>query len=272
MISDLMLVVGVGVLSAALRSFRQAFLFRLGTLGLVATSFLAGWLLGGSLILGVFFAAMWFLLPWLEILTRIRRLRLPLDRRLTPSTPPTRAVFPQFSELSDEMEAAGFVFVEDTAWSHEATRQFFRVFQNAASRTIAAICFVEQNEFAFYYITFTSRTADGRTFLTWNYPFSFGLRLPPAYALNRVDGEKPIPDLVTLHETFLAAHGIARPDLRDVPPDEVTADMQRELRAQLDHNLACGLLVKDGPEMIRYSVRGMFFLWFQFLRDFVRLS
>lgn len=272
MISDLLLVLGTGVFSAALRSFRHPVLFRVGTLGMVLTSFLAGWLIGGSLVVGFLFAAMWFLLPWLEILTRIRRLRLPLDRRLLPTPPPTRATFPMFPELTEEMEADGYAFVDDAAWSHEATRQFFRVFQNPDRRTVGAICFVEQNEFAFYYVAFSSRTADGRTYLTWNYPFSFGLRLPPAHRLNRVQGEESIEALLERHRRFLQSQGVATDDLRPLAPEDILPDMQQELRAQLDHNLACGLLVRDGPEMIRYSVRGMFFLWFQFLRDFVRLS
>ena len=73
-ISHLLLVLGAAVLSAALRSFQNPLLFRLGTLGIVATSFLAGWLLGGSVGLGAVLAASWLFLPWLEILTKVRRL------------------------------------------------------------------------------------------------------------------------------------------------------------------------------------------------------
>ena len=98
-----MLVVGVGVLSVGLRSFQTPVLFRLGTFGLVATSFLAGWLLGESVALGVVFASTWFLLPWLEILTRVRRMRLPLHRSLEKCPPPPASHFPGFGELSDEL-------------------------------------------------------------------------------------------------------------------------------------------------------------------------
>lgn len=88
MISELCVVAAVGVLSVALRSFQNQAFFRIGTLGFIATSFLAGWLLGGSMVLGAVFASTWFLLPWLEILTRVRRLRLPLDRQLEKCPPP----------------------------------------------------------------------------------------------------------------------------------------------------------------------------------------
>ncbi len=38
------------------------------------------------------------------------------------------------------------------------------------------------------------------------------------------------------------------------------------------HNLYLGLLGRDGDKVVRYSLRGMFFLRFQILRDFVRFS
>ena len=38
------------------------------------------------------------------------------------------------------------------------------------------------------------------------------------------------------------------------------------------HNLAMGVLKKTSEGQIRYSWRGMLFIWFQFLRDLVRLS
>jgi hypothetical protein len=106
-ISDFLLVFGVGVLSAALRTVQIPLVFRIGTLGLVFTSFLAGWLLGGSVVLGVVFASTWFLLPWLEILTRVRKLRLPLHRALEKSPPPPSSRFPGFGELSEELEGLG---------------------------------------------------------------------------------------------------------------------------------------------------------------------
>ena len=93
MISQICTVAATGVLSVALRSFESQALFRIGTLGFVATSFLAGWLLGGSLTLGAVFASTWFLLPWLEILTRVRRLRLPLHRALQKCPPPPHNKF-----------------------------------------------------------------------------------------------------------------------------------------------------------------------------------
>ena len=37
-------------------------------------------------------------------------------------------------------------------------------------------------------------------------------------------------------------------------------------------HLAYGVLVQSTESEVRYSWRGLFYLWFQFLRDLVRLS
>lgn len=267
-----MLVLAAGVFSAALRSFRHPVMFRAGTFGVVATSFLAGWLLGGSVVLGLVFASTWFFLPWIEILTRVRRMRLPLDRQLESCAPPARSTFPHFGELSDEMESAHFEHVEDVSWNHDDMRQFYRLFYCEQTRTLGSICLIEQNEFAFYYVTLTSRTVNGSVFMTWNYPFAYGLHLMPKVVLNRVSGEKSVAELIAIHAVFLNRNKVLPGDLSPGGGKNLRGEIQSELREQLDHNLACGLLKRDGSEMIRYSVRGMFFLWFQFLRDFVRFT
>lgn len=270
MISNVLLVIGVGVLSAALRAFQNPAAFRIGTFGLVFTSFLAGWLIGGSLWVGAGFASTWFLLPWMEILTRVRRLRLPLDRRLESCAPPTRASFPTFEELSNEMESGGYEYVEDTGWSDEGSRQFFRLFRSGDRTTAGAICLVEQAEFSFYYVALRSRADDGRLLISWNYPFSYGLHQMPDTVVNRVAGDTSLTEMIARHREFLqeVGGGACRP----VGETTLREEMEADLRGQLEHNLACGILKKEGEENIRYTLRGMVFLWFQFLRDFVRFS
>ena len=270
MISELCIVAAAGVLSLALRSFHNQACFRIGTLGFIATSFLAGWLLGGSVVLGAVFASTWFLLPWLEILTRARRLRLPLHRQLEKCPPPPSSQFPDFSSLSDQMEDLGFEYADDVDWCHDETRHFYRLFYNAEKRVSAAICLLEQDGFSFFYVTFTSRAVDGRVFMTWNYPFSYGMHLLPQTILNRVDEELSVEELALSHMGFLGN----QTDLELIALDAeyLRIEIERDLRTQLEHNIARGILVRDKDEMIRYSVRGMFFLWGQFLREFVKFS
>ena len=272
MISEIFLVLGAGVLALALRSFGSPVLFRLGTLGFVATSFLAGWLLGGNTWIGMAFASTWFLLPWVEILTRVRKMRLPLHRSLAKCPPPPHSRFPGFGDLSDEMESAGFEYVEDVDWSHDSTRHFYRLFYNAQKRVTGTICLVEQDRFSFFYSSFTSRSKDGRNFLSWNYPFTQGMHLLPNTCLNRVDEDCDIEGLLEEHQSFLAEQPVNPDEIMDRSAESLREEAESEMKDILEHNISRGILKRDGEEMIRYSWRGMFYLWAQFLREFVRFS
>ena len=271
-IQHLLLVLAVLCFSIGLRTFQNRFLHRLGSLGIVVTSFLAGWLLGGSPVVGAVFALSWFFLPWLEILTRVRRMRLPVERTLRHRTPPNRQTFPMFDELSDAVESSGFEYGADTGWDWAEYRQFYRVYVDGTRRAQASICLVEQSDLAFYYVSISSRDRKGNVFVTWNYPFSYGLKIAPRLHLCRADGELDCAVLVERHEAFLLSCGVKVDDLAEPSAETIETEIQGDIRLQIVHNLDCGLLKRDGTEMIRYSVRGMFFLWFQFLRDMVRLS
>jgi len=272
MVSSILLVLGMGVLSVALRTFRHPFLFRLGTLGIIATSFLAGWLVGGNVWLGVLLGLSWLLLPWLEILTRIRRLRLPIERTIGSRPPPGRNSFPGFDEITAEVEEQGFEHIDDVGWDHEENRHFYRVFHHPGRKAQASICLAEQEGLAFYYLSVTSRTDDDRVFVTWNYPFSYGLKLPPRFHVHRFQDSIHFADLLAAHQRLLESNALTLADLAPPAPEALAREMQAEMRDQIRHNLDLGLLQREGRDLIRYTPRGLFYLWFQFLRDFVRFS
>lgn len=272
MIFDLLLVFGVAVFSAGLRTYEQPILFRLGNLGVVFTSFLAGWLLGQSLVMGIALAASWLFLPWLEILTRIRTMRMPAERVLLPKTPPSRGTFPNFSEVTSEIEDEGFEHLQDVGWDHEQHRHFYRVFHDPARSLQACISLSEQDNLAFFYLSITSRTQDGQVYTTWNYPFSYSLKLEPRLSIQRFNGHGPFSKMLASHQEFLKRHQVAPAQLVTQDPEAIVERMESDMRAQIAHNIDKGVLRRDGDKLIRYSVRGMFYLWFQFLRDFVRLS
>ncbi len=273
MIPELLIVAATVTLSLALRSYRQPMLHRLGTFGLLfGVSFLTGWLFLGSVWMGVALASTWLLVPWLEILTRARRLRLPMVRELRRRTAPDAEIFPNLRDLTREIENANFEQVEDLGWDHEEQRQFFRVFYQPQSGTEAVVCLVEQGGMAFFYLGITSRAKNGRTYMTWNYPFSYGLQLDPALHLNRTPGETDFQQMLADHRLFLDRERVAVDAILEQEPEAVPAQMESDMRRQIDHNLRSGVLKRDGQHFIRYSARGLLFLWLQFLRDLVRLS
>jgi hypothetical protein len=272
MLSHILLIAAAATFSAAMRSFSHPALQKLGAAGVLATSYLIGWFSTGSPAVGVVCAGSWLMLPWLEILTRIRRLRLPLEKNLRHRTPPSRESFPALQELTEEIEDERFEYVEDAGWDWDDYQQYFRLFYKKGERTQASICLIDQNNIAFYYLSISSRAKDGTIWTTWNYPFSYSLKLAPGWRVNRMRSDQSFLEMHESHAEWLRRQAVEIDHLEELDPENIPQEIQRDLRAQVRHNLAMGVLKDAGEGQIRYSWRGMLFIWFQFLRDLVRLS
>ena len=271
--SRLLVISGTVALSLSLRTVPSAVLRKIGALGILATSFLIGWLLSeGNVAVGIFCASSWLLLPWLEILTRVRKLTLPLEKNLRHKAPPRSEAFPALEEITGEVEGEGFEHVEDAGWDWQQYAQFFRLFYKPADRAQSAICLIDQHDVAFYYLSISSRAKDGTIWTTWNYPFSYSLKLVPQWRVNRLRGDQTFLQMYASHRHFLDMNRVRLADLAELDPETIQHDIQKDLRAQITHNIAAGILTQSATGEIRYSWRGMFFIWMQFLRDLVRLS
>ncbi len=111
MLFALFLTLGVAVLSVALRSYQSSFSQKAGALGILISSYLAIYFITGSHVLGAVAAVSWLFLPWLEILTRIRTLRLPKEKQLRPKNPPLSDIFPTLNEITRVIVPAIFSVV-----------------------------------------------------------------------------------------------------------------------------------------------------------------
>ncbi len=277
MLRELAIVVGVIVLGMALRSYRSPLTVRLGFACILAATGLAVGFLTDSWAAGVVSALSWFLLPWVEFLTRVRQLRLPMHKTIRHMTPPSRERFPALGGLTEDIEQEGFEFLADLGWESDPFRQFFRVFYRSRDRLLAAICLNEQDGMAFSYISLSSREnveaayKEGDTWMTWNFPFSHSMQIPPYLHLNEHRGGEDSEELLASHHQFLLSHRVSAEKLREFDEDSILAAMQNDLVRQMDHNLQSGLLTQAGEGMVRYSWRGLFFLYKQFLLEFVRL-
>jgi hypothetical protein len=87
-----------------------------------------------------------------------------------------------------------------------------------------------------------------------------------------VRGDLSFLELYEEHREFLRRHGVTTEMLEELDPEQIEAEVQKDLRAQVAHNLATGVLRPVGESEVRYSWRGLIFLWLQFLRDFVRMT
>ena len=272
MLFDILIIAAVALFSMALRSYAHPVLHKLGSFCILGTSFLIGWRFTGYWEVGALCAGSWLLLPWLEILTRVRRLRLPTQKPLKHRPPPSHEAFPALDILTTELEEEGFTHADDAGWDWEDHRQFFRLFYKEDERLQASVCLIDQDDMAFYYLTLSSRGKDGVTWTTWNYPFSYSMKLAPQLRMNRLRGDQTVFDMLGSHRQFLTREGVNLEALGESIPEELHAEMQRELQAQIAHNVSAGLLLPSDEGKVRYSWRGLLFIWVQFLRDFVSLS
>ena len=271
MLFGFFLTLGVAVLSVALRSFQSSFAQKTGALGILVASFLLVFFVSGSWLLGLAGALSWLFLPWIEILTRIRALRLPKEKQLRPKSAPSPDVFPTLSDISHEIESAGFVHVNDAGWDWEDYRQFFRLFYKADDRSQATICLNEQHDLSFYYLRISSRAKSGTIWTTWNYPLSYGLKLTPQFRINRQRPDQSFWQLYQSHREFLRSHSVEVEAIDPMDEDRIQAEIEHDLRDQIAHNVDQGVLKPANDGDVKYSLRGMFYLWIQFLLDLVRL-
>src|SRR5436305_5019848 len=271
MLFKLFILLGVGVLAVALRSFQSSFSQKAGAIAILLVSYLIGYFIWDSHLLGAIFAAAWFFLPWVEILTRIRALRLPKEKQLRPKSPPSSDTFPALSEITREIEEEGFVHVGDAGWDWEDYRQFFRLFYKEEDRAQAAICLNEQHDLSFYYLRISSRARSGTVWTTWNYPLSYGLKLTPYFHTNRQRPDQSFWQLYQSHREFLRRNGVKADAIDALDEERIQTEMENDLRDQIAHNIHKGVLKQTAAGDVKYSWRGMIYLWCQFLVDLVRL-
>jgi len=266
-----LIVIGLMVLALALRSARHGGIRKLGALAFLVASFFVFYFLSGNLLVGAMGVVMWLFLPWIELLTRIRRMRLPVDNRLVHLRSPNPSFFPNATEAAAAMEEAGFEHVSDCGWEWDGMHQFFRLFWNPEERAIAAVCLCEQSDVAFAFISITSQDCEGRIWRTTNFPFAPTLRCPPDVRWNHVPcGRNCFHQILRDHRAYLNRAKINPENLRVPDPEKIESSVELEMSRQLDHNLKAGIIRLTGDGHFRYSKRGLLFLWMQFLKDMVR--
>jgi hypothetical protein len=268
--SHLLLIIGLLVFAYACRTFHNRYVNKAGWLAVLVATYLGAWAVTGSHAWGWAALGMWFVFPWVEIVGRVRKLRFPLRNEVKHRFPPSRDIFPDLNEISSEVEEAGFERADDAGWKWEETDHFVRIFYHAEKKLQATVSVAQQDSFVFSHASLTTRTADGVAYVTTNYPFSFTMKLAPMQRLQRYDAEE-FEDMLNAHEAFLAKQGLSAADAVAQDPDSLHASLQTDLTQQIDHNLDAGVIVRADEKHFRYSWRGCFYLWFQVVKDMIRV-
>jgi len=265
-------VMGVCI-GAAMRSCRAKLWRKLGMLVYFLASGLLLYFFTGSVWAGIAGLAVWFLLPWIELLTRVRNLRLPLNNKLRHRFPPNEDHFPNADRMIAALEDAGFEHAKNCGWDWAGSSQSYQFFWNPEERSVAAVCFCQQEKITFSFVTITSRDMNGCMWRSTNYPFASTLKERPKVWQNQMGcGVESMSAMLANHHYFIGLHGAEHDDLSIPCPESVEEDVEQDMCKQIDYNIQQGLIELTGDGHFKYTFRGLCFLWKQFVRDMIKLD
>jgi hypothetical protein len=270
-----------------LRQFLGCFLLLLGGYGLLQMeritlrkmgigmlwlgSGLAAYLFTGSPWLAGLMLAAWIFFPLWEMLFVLRQLRVPRHRELADARAP-RDEFEELDDLSRRLEETGFEQIDECRLRPARHEQYYRVFVRKDGLAQATIGYIAQGAIGFHFTAFTSETQDGRHWVTWDYPLTYGLVMPPETAVHRALHCETLAELHQAHLDFLEINEIKPENLVVIEPtrEAVRARLEQTLNQQIEYNISRGYLAPaSGPdaENFSYSWRGTLYVAGQILRD-----
>ncbi len=263
-----MVLVGFGLFQRPSVSARK-----IGVLCFWCATGLGVYFLSGEIWLGVAALLAWILLPVSEIVMMLRQLRMPKDRCFRDATPPLEE-FPGLRALTQEFEALGFQRADDCDLTPALHEQYYRLFLHPEKQSFGAIGFVSQGGVGFHFTAFFSEEKSGRLWVTWDYPLTYGLKMPPDIALHRVFDSDTVQEVWEEHQAFLEINERKPEELLPAESPRGIRDlMARSLSRQVEYNLSVGILLPEAPatEGLRYSWRGVWYVTRQVVQDLVRL-
>jgi hypothetical protein len=227
--------------------------------------------LTGSIVLACVVLAAWVFFPLWEMVFVLRQLRVPRHRELADA----RAPRDEFEELSDVTRAlvdVGFEQIDECRLRPAEHEQYYRIFVRKDGLTQATVGYIAQGPIGFHFVAFTSNGKDGRRWVTWDYPLTYGLVMPPNTAVYRALHCQDVPELYQAHLDFLETNDVPPDDLApaEPTPQAARARLEETLNQQIEYNISRGYLSPvKGPdaESFCYSWRGTLYVAGQVLRD-----
>ena len=269
---ELYTVIAFIIFGFALRSCKTIVLRKLGALVMLTASGLCFYYLFESVLAGILAMATWFFLPWIELLTRIRNQRMPLINKLKQRSSANLNAFPNARQYVSTLESSGFEHISNCGWNLGGVDQLYQLYWNAEKKSVASLCLCEQASATFSYITITSKDIANGVWRTTNFPFSPTLKPSPSVHWNQISCvNECVVKLLHQHGNFLHKQGFVDDDLSIPDPDHLEQELEHELQRQIDHNLEQGIITPACEDQFRYTIRGLFYLWRQFIRDMIRL-
>jgi hypothetical protein len=266
--SKLLISAGLLALSWSFLRAQSQGMRRVGVWLLALSLGLLIWLWTGSLAMGMLGWVLWFALPVVQAGMASRRLRFSLDRQLVEGTLLPEE-FPDLSGASRELRDFHFQGEGDFWLRPSPQEQAYRIFYHPDDRMIAALAHIIQGPMQVRYLILVTEDADGNVWITWDYPFAYGFKLPPHFKVYRCNGTETISELIDQHREFLS--------INEVKPKEASGEsasikeaMEKIFSSTMTYNIQVGMLEPSGgDEELRYSWKGTLYIAGQVLREVV---
>jgi hypothetical protein len=213
--------------------------------------------------------AAWVIFPIAELVFVIRKLRVPRTRLLEDASP-MEIGGDELTTLTRDMTSLGFRQADECRLMPAMHDQYYRLFVHETEPVHASIGCVVHNNFSFFFVSFSTEDQFGRLWLTWDYPLTYGLKVPPQMVVFRNLDAESTEDLYNSHLEFLQLNNVDKALAPRANSRESARDrLLKMLRAQLEHNITLGILTPEfvGAENYRYSWRGTLFVAGQVLKD-----
>lgn len=261
-----LLLAGLSLLQLDTVSYRK-----IGMALIWLASGLAAYSVSGSIPLAITILAAWIFFPLWEMVFVLRQLRVPRHRELADARAP-RDEFEELAGMTQALVEAGFEHLDECKLRPAEHEQYYRIFVREDGLTQATIGYIAQGPIGFHFVAFTSNSKDDRRWVTWDYPLTYGLVMPPSTAVYRALHCQDVGELYQAHLDFLQANDV-RPD--DLVACERTREaartrLEETLNQQIEYNISRGYLAPaKGPdeENFCYSWRGTLYVAGQVLRD-----
>ena len=227
----------------------------------------------GSVVLAALMLVAWMFFPLWEMLFVLRKLRVPRHRELADARAP-RDEFEELSEITNQLDAANFEQVDECRLRPAQHEQYYRIFVRRDGLVQATVGYIAQGAIGFHFLAFTSHAKDGRRWITWDYPLTYGLVMPPETGLYRALHCESVPDLYQAHLDFLEVNGVKDEELvsDERTREAARARLEQTLNQQIEYNISRGFLAPAaGPDSDNfcYSWRGTLYVAGQVLRDLI---
>ncbi len=263
-----LLLIGISLLQFDSMAFRKW-----GMASIWLSSGVAAYYFTGSAALAIATLALWIFFPIWEMVFVLRQLRVPRHRELADARAP-RDNFEELGEMTAELVEAGFENLDECRLRPVQHEQYYRIFVREDGRVHATIGYIAQGAIGFHFVAFTANGNDGRRWVTWDYPLTYGLIMPPNTAVFRALHCQDVQELYQAHLDFLEINGVKPDDLTtsERTREAVRARLEETLNQQIEYNISQGYLAPASggdAENFCYSWRGTLYVATQVLRDLI---